>query len=51
MKMSDREITEFRGMLVGCQIRIAQMALALHKEQERIENLLMITETWLIKDK
>ncbi len=49
--MNNQEIIDFRNMLIGCQIRITQLALALHKEQERLENLMRITDTWLIKDK
>lgn len=49
IKVDYKEVSDLRQMLVAEQIRICQMAMALHKETERIDNLLAIIDSWLIK--
>lgn len=48
MNIEDKQINDFRHMLVGQQIRICQLALSLHKEQERIDNLISVIDSWMI---
>lgn len=47
--MTNEEITGFRNLLKGMEIRIIHLSLDLHKEQERIESLIRILDTQLIK--
>lgn len=44
----DKNIVELRRMIVGSQIRISQMALSLHKEQERLEDITRVLDSLLI---
>lgn len=48
--MNEKELIEFRALLQGCLIRNYQMSLTMHKEQERIEDLLRILDSHLIKE-
>lgn len=48
--MDNKKIHDFRNMLFCSQIRISNMALELHKEQERISDLIRILDTFLIKE-
>ena len=45
----NKEITEFRNLLLGCQSRIMSVALAIHNEQERVQDLIRILDSKLIK--
>ena len=47
--MTIRELQDFKNMLVGVQMRICGIALQIHKEQERVENLINILNTALLK--
>ncbi len=49
--MTKDEIIKFRNLLLGVHIRTIHMALTLHKEQERIEDLVRILDTHLIEGK
>lgn len=45
-----REIEDIRQMLISSQLRISHLALSLHKEQERIEDLIRIIDSMMIKE-
>lgn len=47
--MNDKEVIDFRNLLQGHLIRMYGHALNLHKEQERIEDLIRILDTKLIE--
>jgi len=48
--MTIKELQDLKNMLVGVQIRICGIALQIHKEQERVENLVNILNTALLKN-
>ena len=48
--MNEKELIEFRNLIKGCLIRNYQMSLNMHKEQERIEDLLRILDAHILKE-
>lgn len=47
--MTERESRDLRAMLFGSQIRITNLALLLHKEQEKVQDLINIIDVSLSK--
>lgn len=47
--MNDKEIGDLRNFLLGSHIRITNLALSLHREQERILDMIRILDAHLIK--
>lgn len=47
--MTNDEIIRLRNLLLGTHIRISNMALSLHNEQERITDLIRVLDAILIE--
>lgn len=48
--MTKEEIISFRNLLQGQLIRTYNLSLSLHKEQERIEDLIRILDTYILRE-
>lgn len=48
-KITREELQQIRHMVYGSQIRVSQMALSLHNEQARIDDMVRILDTYLIE--
>lgn len=48
--MVQKEIYDIRNLLRGHEIRISKMALELHKEQERVADMIRIIDTIILKE-
>lgn len=46
----DKALEDLRQILIGSQVRISNLALSLHKEQERVSDIIKIIDGLLIKD-
>lgn len=49
MEIDYKQLTDFRQMLVSEQFKVCQLALSLHKQQEKIDDLIKVVDSWLIK--
>lgn len=48
--MNEKELIEFRALLQGHLIRMYNHSLNIHKEESRIEDLIRILDSYLIKE-
>ena len=49
--MTKKELIELRQMIQGSMIRVCQLSLTLHKEQERYENIISIIDSYILLEK